>query len=273
MSHFEFVRRKFSVIQSIQIYNCILLNIQVFEYGQNTVFLAIFFEGSSKRTPVSRSPTKMNFVPVWRKSWQSRVVTIPFHDNSTLHDSRSMEYNKLTINSNHPGDSHICSSSIQTITMTASPRILGCAINRYSVIRQTNTNKSSKTTKMTSVSALKIQSNRGSFSETYDGSEQHKKSLDKEHEIPSIFRARPVLEDDEDLDNNEFMILKRATPVFDTDEESPMKRLRRTSSFDDQDERDDANEGQIMASSILSWSDALLEGEDGFSFENIMLSR
>lgn len=156
--------------------------------------------------------------------------------------------------------------------MTASPRILGCAINRYSVIRQTNTNKPNKT-KMTSISALKIQSNSGSFSETYDSSEQLKKSLDKEQDIPSIFRARPVLENDEDLDNDDFMVLKRATPIFDADEESPMKRLRRTSSFDDEDERDDADEGQMMSSSILSWSDALLEGDGGFSFENIMFAR
>jgi hypothetical protein len=93
--------------------------------------------------------------------------------------------------------------------------------------------------------------------------------LEKQREASSIFRSTPAVEDDDS--EFDFLVLKRATPVFDDDEESPTKRLRRSAAFDEE-ERDELNQGQEI-SEVLSWSNLLFEGEDGYSFSSIMLTR
>jgi len=127
--------------------------------------------------------------------------------------------------------------------------------------------------KMTpSTNTAPIQSIRSSSCETCDARERTKKPLDKEQEISSIFRSSPVVDEEEDSDSDDLMALKRATPVFDVDDESPFKRLRRTSSFDEEDERDESDEVRVM-SNMLSWSDVLVEGDNGYSVASIMRAR
>jgi hypothetical protein len=159
--------------------------------------------------------------------------------------------------------------------MTATPRVLGCAINRSnSTESQTNVNKLTKNKMAPSFSSMaSFESIQISSSETTcDAREQTKKPLEKQREVSSIFRSRPVVEDDDEDSEFDLLMLKRATPVFDEDEESPTKRLRRTAAFDDEDERDDSNQGQEI-SDVLSWSNLLFEGDDGYSFSSIMLTR
>jgi hypothetical protein len=155
--------------------------------------------------------------------------------------------------------------------MTATPRVLGCAINRSNFTEfQTDVNKLTKTKMGPSISSMAFESIQISSSEnTYDAREPSKKPLEKQREASSIFRSTPAVEDDDS--EFDFLVLKRATPVFDDDEESPTKRLRRSAAFDEE-ERDELNQGQEI-SEVLSWSNLLFEGEDGYSFSSIMLTR
>jgi hypothetical protein len=159
--------------------------------------------------------------------------------------------------------------------MTATPRVLGCAINRsHSSESQTNATKVSKT-KLTpsKYPTLPFESIQISTSENCLYVREHvKKPLNKEHEMSSVFRSRQVVDEDDDNDDNELesdlFVLKRANPVFD-DEESPTKRLRRAVAFDEDDDRDESCEGQEDFD-VLSWSNSLSEGAEGFSFSTIM---
>lgn len=162
---------------------------------------------------------------------------------------------------------------LNLITMTATPRILGCAMNRNnSAYHRTNIFQPGKSKMTPSTNTAPIQSIRSSSCETCDARERTKKPLDKEQEISSIFRSSPVVDEEEDSDSDDLMALKRATPVFDVDDESPFKRLRRTSSFDEEDERDESDEVRVM-SNMLSWSDVLVEGDNGYSVASIMRAR
>jgi hypothetical protein len=107
---------------------------------------------------------------------------------------------------------------------------------------------------------------------TCDAREQTKKPLEKQLEVSSIFRSRPVVEEDDVDSEFDFWMSTRATPVFDQDEEAPTKRSRSTAAFEDEHERNELNEGQEI-SDVLSWSNLLFERDDGYSFSSIVLSR
>mmetsp|Transcript_12724 Transcript_12724/g.21627 ORF Transcript_12724/g.21627 Transcript_12724/m.21627 type:complete len:149 (+) Transcript_12724:67-513(+) len=140
--------------------------------------------------------------------------------------------------------------------MTAKPRVLlGNAHNRITPIdfvQSTNKVCKSKLPKQMSSTSR---------------SRQVKKQLDKEQVEPAR-TTFPIFRERDFSVNEDFWTLKRANPVYDSEEErdeieSPTKRIRRFAVTDEED-RDDWLGDRVDGNRVLYAHQRLLETDDGY---------
>eukprot|EP00542_Grammatophora_oceanica_P013450 CAMPEP_0194044764 /NCGR_PEP_ID=MMETSP0009_2-20130614/16176_1 /TAXON_ID=210454 /ORGANISM="Grammatophora oceanica, Strain CCMP 410" /LENGTH=165 /DNA_ID=CAMNT_0038689375 /DNA_START=393 /DNA_END=890 /DNA_ORIENTATION=+ len=155
--------------------------------------------------------------------------------------------------------------------MTAKPRVLGCAINRSTVSSPSFDQHQTKPLhKIKSNISIKPQVPRTLPEEPVfdDVSTSSTVMTDntmrfEKEQIPSIFRSRSLLDHESDGEEEDMWMLKRANPVYEPEDESPTKRMRRSAAFDC--EHDAESRRSDTSTPTLLWSeDSLMpQGETG----------